>query len=129
MDNTNVISRKTNILTKNTSLYYTVEELRYNYENKLEIKFNKIVGEERNINFNNSKENKDDLDFLQEEVKSIFNSEKVSFRNNNDIFLNIKKTINGFEINKLLNTVTHDFDLRVEVDKQLNETIIEIKKI
>lgn len=129
MNNTNVISRKTNILTKNTSLYYTVEELRYNYENELEIKFNKIVGEERNINFNNSKENKDDLDFLQEEVKSIFNSEKVSFRNNNDIFLNIKKAINGFEINKLLNTVTHDFDLRVEVDKQLNETIIEIKKI
>lgn len=114
---TNKINRNVRMLQKNTKNYYTVEQLKYNYDNKLEVQMQKEIAEMKMES--TLSENK--INDIVSEIESIFD---VTYDKDRIV---INKLISEFEQQKLIELIKPGLNMQIMILD--NQTIIEITNI
>ena len=120
--NFNPITRQIKMIKKNTQNYYTVEQMRANYENLFNNEMQKVYSQEEN----DSLEQKDLQKFINI-LQDTIRCDKTIFNQNNCI-IEINKKINLFEQNKILDLITPYIVVDIIISNKESKSILKISK-
>lgn len=120
--NFNPITRQIKMIKKNTQNYYTVEQMRANYEYLFNNEMQKVYSQEEN----DSLEQKDLQKFINI-LQDTIRCDKTIFNQNNCI-IEINKKINLFEQNKILDLITPYIVVDIIISNKESKSILKISK-
>ncbi len=120
--NFNPITRQIKMIKKNTQNYYTVEQMRANYENLFNNEMQKTYSQE-----DNPDTEKEQLQSFINILQDTIRCDKTTIINNNYI-IEIDRKINLFEQNKILDLITPYVVVDMIISNKESKTILKISE-
>ena len=120
--NFNPITRQIKMIKKNTQNYYTVEQMRSNYENLFNNEMQKTYSQE-----DNPDTEKEQLQSFINILQDTIRCDKTTITNNNYI-IEIDRKINLFEQNKILDLITPYVVVDMIISNKESKTILKISE-
>ena len=120
--NFNPITRQIKMIKKNTQNYYTVEQMRANYENLFNNEMQKTYSQE-----DNPDTEKEQLQSFINILQDTIRCDRTTILNNNYI-IEIDRKINLFEQNKILDLITPYVVVDMIISNKESKTILKISE-